>query len=115
LYFNDGKGHFTRSKQILPAGKFESTSCVRAEDFDSDGIIELFVGIRLKPFLYGVPVNSYLLENDGKGNFTNATARIAPELQKIGMIRDMSWQDVDGDGDKDMILAGEWMSLKILM
>lgn len=113
LYFNNGKGKFTKSQQILPNGKFESTSCVRAADFDNDGITELFVGMRLKPFEYGVPVNGYLLENDGKGNFSNVTSKIAPELTKIGMIRDMRWEDIDGDGDKDMIIAGDWMSLKI--
>ncbi len=69
LYFNNGMGHFIKSDQVLPAGRYESTSCVRAEDFDKDGVIELFVGLRLKPFLYGVPVSGYLLENDGKGNF----------------------------------------------
>ncbi|MEK7256134.1 MAG: FG-GAP-like repeat-containing protein, partial [Bacteroidota bacterium] len=30
LYFNDGKGNFTKSNQLLPSGKFESTSCVAA-------------------------------------------------------------------------------------
>ena len=113
LYFNDGKGHFAKSAQILPAGKYESTSCVRAADYDKDGVMELFVGLRLKPFAYGVPVNGYLLENDGKANFTNVTSQIAPELQNIGMIRDMLWQDVDGDGDLDMIIAGDWMPLKV--
>lgn len=115
LYINDGTGHFVKSSQTLPAGKYESTSCVRAEDFDHDGMTELFVGLRLKPFLYGVPVNGYILENDGEGNFTNATAQIAPELTDIGMIRDMLWEDVNGDGDKDMIVAGEWMPLKIFL
>ena len=115
LYINDGTGHFVKSSQLLPAGKYESSSCVRAEDFDHDGVIELFVGLRLKPFLYGVPVNGYLLENDGEGNFTNVTATIAPELTDVGMIRDMLWEDVNGDGDKDMILAGEWMPLKVFL
>jgi enediyne biosynthesis protein E4 len=115
LYINDGKGHFIKSQQLLPAGKYESTSCVRPEDFDSDGVIELFVGIRLKPFLYGVPVNGYILENDGKGNFTNVTPQIAPELQNVGMIRDMLWADVDGDKDKDMIIAGDWMPIKVFI
>jgi hypothetical protein len=115
LYFNNGKGHFVRSNQILPAGKYESTSCVRPADYDNDGVTELFVGIRLKPFAYGVSVNGYLLENDGKGNFTNVTPRVAPGLMNVGMIRDMLWEDVDGDGDKDIILAGDWMGLKVFI
>ncbi len=115
LYINEGKAHLVKSSQVLPAGKYESSSCVRPQDFDNDGVIELFVGIRLKPFLYGVPVNGYLLENDGSGNFTNVTSQIAPELLNIGMIRDMLWADVDGDQDKDMIIAGEWMPLKVFI
>jgi len=115
LYLNNGRGNFLKSRQILPAGRYESTACVRAADFDQDGVTELFVGIRLRPSLYGVPVNGYLLENDGKGNFTNVSTRIAPELKEVGMLRDMQWEDVDGDGDLDMILAGDWMALKIFI
>ena len=115
LYINDGKGHFVKSKQILPAGKYESTSCVRPADYDKDGVMDLFVGIRFKPFLYGVPVNGYILKNDGKGHFTNVTQKVAPGLLKIGMIRDMQWADVDGDGNLDMIIAGDWMPLKVFI
>ncbi len=115
LYINDGKGYFEKSPQILPAGKYESTACIRACDFDKDGVIELFVGIRLRPFLYGVPVNGYILENDGNGNFSNVTSSVAPELQDVGMLRDMLWEDVNGDGNEDMILAGDWMPLKVFV
>jgi hypothetical protein len=115
LYINDGKGHFVKSHQVLPAGKYENTSCVRPEDLDNDGVMELFVGIRLKPFSYGVPVNGYLLENDGKGNFIDVTSQIAPELKNVGMIRDMLWNDVNGDGYKDIIIAGDWMPLKVFI
>jgi hypothetical protein len=115
LYINAGKGTFIKSDQVLPAGKYESTSCVRPCDFNNDGIMELFVGIRLKPFAYGVPCNGYLLGNDGKGNFTDVTSQIAPELLNVGMIRDMLWEDVDGDDDPDMILAGDWMSVKVFI
>jgi ASPIC and UnbV./FG-GAP repeat. len=115
LYINDGKGNFTKSAQILPAGKYESTSCVRPADYDKDGKMELFIGIRLKPFAYGVPVNGYILKSDGKGKFNDITAQVAPGLLNIGMIRDMVWADVDGDGDLDMIIAGDWMSLKVFI
>ena len=33
LYINNGKGSFTKSPQILPAGKYESTSCVQTGRF----------------------------------------------------------------------------------
>ncbi len=115
LYINNGKEGFKKSEQILPGGKYENTSCIHAEDFDNDGVVELFVGIRLKPFLYGVPVNGYLLENDGKGNFTDVTPQIAPELKDVGMIRDVIWEDVDGDGDTDFIVSGDWMPLKVFI
>ncbi len=115
LYINDGKGNFVKSGQILPAGKYESTSCVKPADFDKDGNIDLFVGIRMRPFEYGLPVNGYLLKNDGHGNFTNVTEKIAPGLSGIGMITDMAWADVDNDGDLDMVIVGDWMPVKIFI
>ena len=115
LYINNGKGHFTKSGQILPAGKYESTSCVQPADFDNDGDIELFVGTRLRPFGYGLPVNGYLLDNDGHGNFVNVTGKIAPGLTEIGMITDMTWADVDNDKDLDIVIVGDWMPVKIFI
>ncbi len=113
LYLNDGNGNLSRSDQILPAGKFESTSCVRPADFDEDGDIELFVGVRLKPFLYGMPTSSYVLENDGLGRFSDISDEIAPGLKDIGMITDMVWADIDDDHDLDMVIVGEWMPITI--
>lgn len=115
LYLNDGKGNFTKSNQTLPTSAFESSACVQAADFDGDGDQDLFVGIRQRPFLYGVPVNGYLLQNDGKGHFTNITKEAAPGLLGLGLITDALWMDIDGDKDLDLIVAGEWMSISIFM
>lgn len=115
LYINNGKGEFIRSGQILPAGKYESTSCVQPADFDKDGDIDLFVGIRLRPFAYGVPGNGYLLNNEGHGNFSDITGKAAPGLTEIGMITDMTWADVENDGDLDMLIVGDWMPVKIFI
>jgi len=115
LYLNQGTGIFSKSRQILPAGRYESSSCVQASDFDGDGDMDLFVGIRLRPNLYGIPVNGYLLENDGSGNFTNVAAEKAPGLKELGMITDMVWTDVDNDKDPDMVIVGDWMPVKLFV
>lgn len=115
LYLNDGKGNFTKSAQRLPTSKYESTCTVKASDFDSDGDIDLFVGVRLRPFYYGLRMNGYVLSNDGKGNFTDASAEVAPALAEIGMITDAVWADVDKDGDDDLIVVGEYMPVKVLI
>ncbi len=113
LYLNDGKGNFKRLSPAPAISRFESTACVKAADFDGDGDLDLFVGTRLKPFLYGIPVNGYLLQNDGKANFRDVTQQLAPELLKCGMITAAVWADADGDGDPDLAIAGEWMPVKL--
>ncbi|RMF31183.1 MAG: hypothetical protein D6765_02140, partial [Bacteroidetes bacterium] len=113
LYLNDGRGGFQKANAVLPAGRFESSSCVAAADYDADGDLDLFVGIRLRPFLFGVPANGYLLENDGRGNFRNRTSERAPQLLECGLITDAQWLDYDLDGDPDLAVCGEWMPLRL--
>jgi hypothetical protein len=115
LYFNDGKGHFVKSSQVLPSSTFVSTSTVQATDYDNDGDQDLFVGVRLIPFSYGMPSDSYLLQNDGKGNFKNVTSSNASGLLKVGMVTDACWADIDGDKDNDLLVVGEWMPIKIFI
>jgi hypothetical protein len=114
LYLNDGKGNFGKSNQILPSPYiFESSSCVSAGDYDGDGDLDLFVGVRLKPYNYGYPCKGYILENNGKGIFTDVTERVAPELKQAGMITDGKWFDYDRDGREDLVIAGEYMPVRI--
>jgi len=60
-------------------------------------------------------MNGYILENDGKGKFTNVAERIAPGLKNLGMITDASWADVDGDKDMDLVVVGEWMPIVVFI
>jgi hypothetical protein len=113
LFTNDGKGNFIKSVNSLPANLCENTSCVKAADFDGDGDQDLFVGVRAKPFQYGIPVNGYLLENNGKGKFKNVTQTIAPALMQVGMITDARWFDYDRDDDLDLIIVGDWMPITL--
>jgi hypothetical protein len=114
LYINDGQGNLSKSPQRLPVSdKTVSSSCVRAADFDGDGDKDLFVGIRLKSGVYGIAVTSYLLENNGKGQFKNINKEKAPALEQVGMVTDARWFDIDGDADLDLILVGDWMPIKV--
>ncbi len=113
LYLNDqGKG-FRKSPNALVVMGYQSTGAVAAADFDLDGDLDLFVGDRLRPFLFGVPADGRILRNDGKGNFTDVTAQVAPFFKQMGMITDAHWADLDGDKDMDLVVVGEWMPVSV--
>jgi len=115
LYINDGRGNFMKSEQVLPTSRFESTSTVKASDYDGDGDQDLFVGVRVLTFSYGAPMNGYILNNDGQGKFKNVTNEIAPALKSVGMITDGVWEDIDGDKDLDLLVIGEYMPITVFI
>ena len=116
LYIGDGKGGFVKSDQIFPIDvPFQSTKGVSYVDFDGDGDYDLFVGGRLEPGIYGLPSRSFILKNDGNGNYINVTDSIAPDLNYLGMVTDSKWLDIDNDYDMDLIIVGEWMPIKIFL
>ncbi|HKN67712.1 MAG TPA: VCBS repeat-containing protein [Gemmatimonadaceae bacterium] len=112
LYLNDGHGRFHKAEGALPP-ETNSGSRVIAADYDGDGHVDLFVGGRVIPWAYGANPRSMLLHNDGKGHFTDVTAKLAPELEHVGMVTDAVWRDVDGDGRLDLIVVGEWMPITV--
>jgi len=114
LYINDGKGNFKKDVQALPL-ETEAGSVAVAFDADGDKDLDLFVGGRITPGQYPVNPRSFLLINDGKGNFTNKTEELAPGLQYTGMITDAKATDLNKDGFPDLILAGEWMPIQVWM
>ena len=112
LYLNDGKGGFTRSQTSLPNLK-ASGSCVAAADFDRDGDVDLFVGSRLVPGQYGNNPPSYVLTNDGRGNFKNYTRRVLPDVEQLGMVTGAAWADLNGDQYPELVVVGDWEPIRI--
>ena len=110
LYINDGDGNFTKSN-ALPK-MLTSTKAVTSFDYDKDGDLDLIVGGRVIPGKYPLSPKSYIL-NNSNGKFTDVTKEVAPDLFEIGMINDIILSDYDGDNDKDLIIAGEWMPITI--
>ncbi len=103
---------FKRAEKNIPT-IYESGSCVRPADVDNDGDLDLFVGTRLLPSYYGMPTDQFLLINDGKGNFSDASSSIAPEFHALGMVTDAAWFNFDGDAFPDLAVVGDWMPITI--
>ncbi|MGH7475845.1 MAG: VCBS repeat-containing protein [Longimicrobiales bacterium] len=112
LYLNDGRGGFDRAEDALP-DFFENGGVVAAADFDDDGDVDLFVGGRVVARSYGATPRSHLLRNDGAARFMDATAELAPELASAGMVTSAVWTDYDRDGRLDLIVAGEWLPVRV--
>ncbi len=112
LYLGDGQGGFTKTESALPE-MHTSGSTVTANDINGDGFLDLFVGGRIVPGRYPETPDSYILMNDGKGKFTDRIEAIAPELQKLGMVTDAVWADINRDETKDLVVIGEWMPISI--
>lgn len=114
LYINDGKGNFSKNANALPQ-MLTSSGCVKAGDIDGDGDLDLFVGGRVVPGKYPLIPRSYILLNDGKGNFKDGTNDVSPALKNMGLVTDALLTDINNDGKADLVVVGEWMPIKIFL
>ncbi len=111
VYRNDGSGQFTFAPNVLPTIE-SSGGTVAAHDYNDDGQTDLFVGGRVQPGSYPLAPRSYLLKNTG-GQFEDVTADAAPALSTPGMVTDALWHDLNDDGTSELVLAGEWMPIRV--
>lgn len=94
-------------KQELP-NYFENASVIKANDYDNDGDLDVFIGNNTVSNDFGKMPNSYILKNEN-GKFSLLEKQ---PFQNIGMITDAIWEDYNADGFTDLILVGEWMTPK---
>lgn len=115
LFINVGKGELRESTGLAAVEAFSSTSTAVPLDFDRDGDLDLAVGERFDPFVYGVGGGVRLLQNDGKGKFQHATGGVAAALSNIGMVTDIEAADMNKDGWMDLVVVGDWMPISIFL
>ena len=112
LYLGDGKGDLHLDSMAFTASIHTPTKCVAVADFDGDGYPDLFIGGRVSLGTYPQSCPSYILHND-HGRFTDVTAEICPALADAGMLNAAAFTDLDGDGKPDLVIAGDWMPIRI--
>lgn len=116
LLINDGKGNFELSKdKLASASKKMSTGAVAFADIEGDGDQDIFIGERIKIGEFGAKGSGYILVNDGNGNFEFQDNSPESIFHKIGMCTDASFTDIDGDGDSDLLVVGEFMDIKLFL
>lgn len=108
LYLNDGRGNLRKKDVAFPRG-MNTQSKVIANDINGDGYADLFFAGRSITYAYGMPARSYLLMNDGYGNFRDVTAAYAKTLiQPGGLVTSAQWTDLNKDGQTDLLLSYLW-------
>jgi hypothetical protein len=105
LYINDN-GLFKKQENLSQISQHNSV--VINYDYNLDGYEDLFIGGRAISNNYGKNPKSYLLLNQKNGNF-----KIDKIFNDLGMITDAKWEDINGDGIKDLITCGDWNNINL--
>ncbi len=114
LYRNQGRGLFTDATYPSGAG---AGSYAEVEwgnglvDFDNDGDRDLFLAcghlqdnVELWDDTAKYEASNLLLENNGRGRFTDISARAGTGLAVKRSSRGAAFDDLDGDGDIDAVI-----------
>jgi len=108
LYINNN-GKFIKSEGKIPLNNLVTTT-VSSYDFDADGDQDLFIGNLSNPNDFGMLVDSYILLNDGKGNFTKDKNFVLKSK-----VTSAIWEDINDDGMKDLLISTEWDEPKVFI
>ena len=110
LYLNDGKGNFTLRPSAFPPS---INTIAQSISYTGGGRepLRVFIGGRVS-LDYPYPPKSFLLEYRN-GVFVDITREICPALSEPGMITASVWTDLDGDGQNELLIAGDWMPVRV--
>ena len=99
---NDGHGVFTEWPALEQGPDF----VLAAEwvDVDSDGYVDLLLGGN-EDENANTPADTQVFWGDGTGTYRKADGTILPRVAGNGLVLDIDAGDIDGDGDKDLVIT----------
>lgn len=104
LYINQN-GNFSRADSNIFPKLYTSAKTIAVGDYNNDGYADVFIGGSIEPGQYGRIPSSYLLKNNA-GKFI--LDDFSKTNEKLYMINDAVWYDLNKDGYQDLIVVGEW-------
>ena len=118
---NDGRGKFAEMPDPFGDGADGTVFSMAAADYDADGDLDPFFAHWNRPWNGLRPPTRYLWRNDGKGRYEDVS-HVVPvrpgTLPDSGDKREFSFtptfSDIDGDGDPDILLAGDFGTSQVL-
>jgi hypothetical protein len=125
LYLGDAEGRFTDEPKTTP--RFEQPlrgpSSLTVGDIDSDGDLDVWLSQYKPPYRGGQMPSpyydandgypSYLLLNDGQGNFSFGTAAAGLEEKRFRRTYASTFVDLDGDADLDLLVISDFSGIDL--
>ena len=124
LYLGDERGHFDSEPLVTAFDEpLLGPSVLTAGDIDADGDLDVWLG-QYKPAYNGGQMPSpfydandgypsYLLVNDGDGNFTPATEEAGLSAKRFRRTYAGSFVDLDSDGDLDLLVVSDYSGVDL--
>jgi hypothetical protein len=91
-----------------------STGALALGDVNGDGILDLFVGARVRPGAWPLPAKSRLYRGTAAGGFVPDTVNDGA-MRGLGLVSGATFADVNGDGRPDLIVTSEWGPVRVLL
>lgn len=111
LYLNDiGSLKKTRLLENIDI----NASVIKAADFNNDGFQDIFIASNSEYGSYGNSVDALLLLNENGTEFKKASD-YNKNLKDLGLVYDAAIVDINKDSLPDVVIAGHYMPLTILL